>query len=425
MSYYPNYYANYCDTSYCADNYCSDVGAVCSPVQTSFGDPNRVLFVAQGWKGYVNRSTHFTSVSAALAQAARLFPTAASPVDIIVYNGTYPDPLTLVSFVDIIGDSIDAIITGDITYAPTSAAPGQEEVTFENIQLLGNITFNSLGKPNPSTNQAQMIINFAIVGSETTFDLYLRSSSYTNSDTVTCVNSTSITSNVNIYGGVLYAVGPFVSGAVVVDGTTGMSPVYYQIDGIFANLTVQNGGVALLLNANNVGNGNTINVNGLTATSVLVADGGTLGPCTFPGAGSFQAIGQICNCTVGPLSVQDNAAVNGLLSQFESISPNGASVDVSLLSGFTPTGPGTNVFVQFPVTYLDTNYSISLVQVAAQTVVGTMPVVSSNYQQTGFTIFSTPANAQYQYTITKYKSPLLLTDPPSPYPQVRFPKIRI
>ena len=119
-------------------------GGACAnggPVQTSFGDPLRVLFVAQGWKGYVNRNIHFTSVSAALIQAAKLIPTLTNPVDIIVYNGTYPDPLTLVSFVDIIGDSIDAVISGDITFAPTSPAAGAETVTFEEHSAFGQYHF--------------------------------------------------------------------------------------------------------------------------------------------------------------------------------------------------------------------------------------------------------------------------------------------
>ena len=266
-----------------------------------------------------------------------------------------------------------------------------------------------------------MIFNFGVIGNsspQTVFNVFLRSSAY--SDAVFCANTTAITSNVNVSGGTFICVGPLMSGAVTVDGTTGNVPIYYQTDGVFGNLTAQNGGEAILFNAQN--HGNAISVNGTTDNAFVIADSCTLGPCTFQGAGSSLAVGQLSNCTVGPLSVQDNAEVNALLSQIESISPNGASVDVSLLSGFTPTGPGTNVFVQFPITYLDSNYSISLVQVAGQSTVGTMPVVSSTFQQTGFTIYNTPANSQYQYTISKYTSRLLLTDPPPPFPQIRFPR---
>ena len=83
-------------------------------------DPERTLFVAQSWSAPVDPTTHFTSIALAYAASVALTPTADNPVEILVYPGTYTDPIDVVSNVHLIGTDQQraVIVTGAVTWTP-------------------------------------------------------------------------------------------------------------------------------------------------------------------------------------------------------------------------------------------------------------------------------------------------------------------
>ena len=101
--------------------------------------PARTLFVAQSWPPGVDPTIYFTTISAALVQAATMTPTQANQVAILIFPGTYVENLTLVSNVSLIGTAFQNItIIGNITWtpgagvnAPQTALP--EAVSIENL----------------------------------------------------------------------------------------------------------------------------------------------------------------------------------------------------------------------------------------------------------------------------------------------------
>ena len=116
--------------------------------------PERTLFVAQSWPVGSDPAVFFTAIDAALTQAAALTPTQANPVAILVYPGTYPQNLTLVPFVSIMGAGgafPDVLITGTITWKPTGSAFESTFLYFLNLQNAAGITVNTTGKTGGQT----------------------------------------------------------------------------------------------------------------------------------------------------------------------------------------------------------------------------------------------------------------------------------
>ncbi len=116
------------------------------------GPPARTLFVALSWPAGVDPTVYFTTIAAALVQAATLSPTAASPVSIIIYPGTYSDPLTLVSNVSLTSTGRrTCIITGPITWTAGAGvnapqAADREEVDMVLIAVLAPVSIDTTAK---------------------------------------------------------------------------------------------------------------------------------------------------------------------------------------------------------------------------------------------------------------------------------------
>lgn len=114
--------------------------------------PARTLFVSTAWPAGANPLVYFTTISAALTQAAALSPSPTAVVDIIVYPGIYAAPLTLVSNVEISAAAhLGAIITGAITWnvgvgvnAPQTSV--QEFIALGGLVIRGGITMDATGK---------------------------------------------------------------------------------------------------------------------------------------------------------------------------------------------------------------------------------------------------------------------------------------
>lgn len=115
--------------------------------------PERTLFVSPSWDPAVDPAVYFTTISAALVQAATLTPTLSDGVAIIVYPGEYSEDIEVVSYVSISSsDYLSAAITGAVSYEPGVGvnAPStalREVAYFENMIINGpNLTMDGTGK---------------------------------------------------------------------------------------------------------------------------------------------------------------------------------------------------------------------------------------------------------------------------------------
>jgi hypothetical protein len=111
--------------------------------------PGRMLYVAQSWPAAVDPAVFFTTISAALTQAAALTPTEPNKVCIRVYPGSYTEALTLVSNVAMIaeapGDGV-VEINGNISWTAGSGvnagqAASTEVVVFDGFLQNSGFTF--------------------------------------------------------------------------------------------------------------------------------------------------------------------------------------------------------------------------------------------------------------------------------------------
>lgn len=114
--------------------------------------PARTLFVAQSWPTGVDPLVFFTTIAGALAQAATMNPSAFNPISIVIYPGTYSDPLTLVSNVSLFSTARRSTnITGPVTWTPgagvNAAQAGQrEEVGIVLSNILSTISIDASAK---------------------------------------------------------------------------------------------------------------------------------------------------------------------------------------------------------------------------------------------------------------------------------------
>lgn len=109
-----------------------------SPVRFA---PARRLFVAQSFPSGADPLTSFTSIAAALAQAATMTPTNANPIAIEIAPGTYNGNLTCVSSVSLSavgGGGISTVfINGTVTWLPGQGANVAQTSAVEAIAISG------------------------------------------------------------------------------------------------------------------------------------------------------------------------------------------------------------------------------------------------------------------------------------------------
>jgi hypothetical protein len=116
--------------------------------------PDRVLWVADAWPASANPLLYFTTPQAAMAQAAAIAPTPASPVLVLVAPGTYGGaPIVHVS--DVYGaglgnDSAAVMIPG-VTWNPGAGvnlakAAADESAGWANVTITGAVTIVATAK---------------------------------------------------------------------------------------------------------------------------------------------------------------------------------------------------------------------------------------------------------------------------------------
>jgi hypothetical protein len=109
------------------------------------------LFVATGWPVGVDPLVFFTSIQAALNQAALMAPTTASPVIIYIYGSTFTEnvviPAAASSGVLLVGTkSNNTILNGSLTWAPVGA--GTESFNLVHLRVnTGALILDTTGKP--------------------------------------------------------------------------------------------------------------------------------------------------------------------------------------------------------------------------------------------------------------------------------------
>jgi hypothetical protein len=115
--------------------------------------PSRALFVAVAWSPGANPLVYFTSIAAALVRAATLAPTAASPITLVIYPGTYADPLVLVSNVHLsaVGGRRAVLVTGAVTWTAGAGinlaqAAAREEINTELISFMAPLAIDATAK---------------------------------------------------------------------------------------------------------------------------------------------------------------------------------------------------------------------------------------------------------------------------------------
>lgn len=240
--------------------------------------PGRTLFVAKSWPVGVDATVYFTTVSAALAQAASMTPLSTDPIAVVVYPGTYSESLTFVSNVNLLGLLDQTVfISGTHVWNAGAGVNAGQAATFEvvalaNISLSTTLAVNTTAK---SSSSAQLIANCSSVRAltftgRTTSDfvqLYNHSAGPGAWSISTCsvlisestMNGSSFsmttcpgavfrdvqcTKNLTLVGTALTMLGGSQSGSVAVDATSTLAMPGGQLTGV---CTVASGGLVDLI----------------------------------------------------------------------------------------------------------------------------------------------------------------------------------
>jgi hypothetical protein len=118
-------------------------------------EPARTLFVSTAWPAGSAPTKFFTTIADALTQASALVPppSQADPATIIVYPGTYPEDLNLVSGVSIVGAAgafIEVNVTGDIFWTPVGN--GFENAFLYHLTTGSSVNIDTTGKTGGQTS---------------------------------------------------------------------------------------------------------------------------------------------------------------------------------------------------------------------------------------------------------------------------------
>jgi hypothetical protein len=118
-------------------------------------EPARTLFVAESWPAGSDPAVYFTTITAALAQAATMSPSFVDAIGIYIYPGSYNEAtLTLISNVSLIGNSWAVKINANMVWNAGAGVNLPQKDVPEVINLIGllvqnnSISMDSSAKPN-------------------------------------------------------------------------------------------------------------------------------------------------------------------------------------------------------------------------------------------------------------------------------------
>jgi len=107
--------------------------------------PDRTLLVSPMWTTPINPARHFSSIAAAYNAAASMNPTVSNPIQILVYPGTYPEPVNIVSHVHLVGTGQQRAvnITGTVAWTPGAGVNAPQT----NVEERLNVAFVTFEGP--------------------------------------------------------------------------------------------------------------------------------------------------------------------------------------------------------------------------------------------------------------------------------------
>jgi hypothetical protein len=133
-----------------------------APAVSESTGPLRTLFVSKTWTTPIDTNTQFTSIPLALAKiglATSNTPIALAPWTIIVYPGTYNEPIDMLSNVSSVGINQNCVILGSAASLTWVCGTGlnvgntanREVVGFSNFTTLSHITLDRTTKTGSTT----------------------------------------------------------------------------------------------------------------------------------------------------------------------------------------------------------------------------------------------------------------------------------
>lgn len=298
-------------------------------------EPARTLWVSQSWPAGADPAWFFTTISAAIAQAATLSPVSGNPILIAIDAGTYTENVTLPSWVFLAGLTTafaGVTINGTLTWTPVGAAA--EAINVYHLIVTGLVTITTTGKASGKTST--LFFNSEVGGvfngraaSGATQD-FINFQGCTAQPSLWTFNSC----GVEWLGG---RVAPFTF-------NTPLGACTFAIVGATTNPA---SGGSWSVNGTTVGKftgTNFLNLGVTAAAGTAVAIAGCFGGGPLSGAGAFDVRGSNYN---------GNANLAGI---------TGTCKRTTYTFSFGPTsagGPGTNL-ITFPVPYPDGNYNVDL-----------------------------------------------------------------
>lgn len=329
--------------------------------------PERTLFVSPSWDPAVDPAVYFTTIADALVQAATLTPTASDGVAIIVYAGTYPEDLTLVSGVTIASaDYLSSFISGAVTYEPgvgvNAPQTALREVAYiEGMIISGaNITMDATGKTSDESllelRDCQVVTATVITGRGTGEDLY---------QMFGCLN---VAADVEFFDA---------------EGRLHDS-FYLQINGTGAGSLVATG--CTLFGVHDIADGF---LSFLTACDLVGA--ATIFTGAFLTAHATTFLGGV-NATSGDADIRESEYFSS-----GALAGPGAIDRTVYTFTFLTTAVGANA-VTIPVPYLDADYNVQLTQTSAAG--GTVPAVNTK-TATDFNLDDADGGRDFDITINK------------------------
>jgi len=150
----------------------NEIIGVESPSVDAMMIPAGTLFVSPSWPAEANPAVFFTTIAAALAQAALMNPSTTNKIAVLIFPGAYVVAgLALVSNVNLIGAERDACrISGTMTWNPGVGVNAPQIGTAESIELTNllmstagtTLTVDTTGKPVSTLQTGIHLITMAL-----------------------------------------------------------------------------------------------------------------------------------------------------------------------------------------------------------------------------------------------------------------------
>jgi hypothetical protein len=345
------------------------------------------LYVAPSWPTGVDPTIYFTTIQAAIDQAATLNPLTANHVNIEVAAGTYNENLTLVSNVNIMGEPSavnQSVSVLSVTWLPAQGLNVPQAALTEGLSLsymsIPTLTTNSTGK---GTNAGNCAITFTEcsfnsisctgrAGASSSDNSFWYNCNWQTTGTYLFTDMNGVTNGVEIVSTRLRDLDIAGDTTCRVQGGEVVSQaVTWSISGT-ASMNVQ--GVNLQ---------NSINVTSTAAVGFTAMGCKLLGTLTVDGA---SAVADIRDCNYN--------------AQASLVSANGGQINRSNWNGTTgATSAGANAIsytVPYPVG--ETSYNVQLQLVSGP---GNAAATVTAKTATGFTLTDSVGGNVWDYTVTQ------------------------